>query len=218
MDVMGALQNKIGPLEAWQWGALAGGGILVYRLVTSGHQNTGAQTVTLTPNNQPDLSGTGRESVGGILSDFTQGGFAPSDFTITLPDGTTVHFTGGVISTTPPPGNGGGSGGGGGGGGSGGDGSKLEQFPRVIDDSGTSAPPLGSIVAAPMPRDTGVQVRPSLARTPAPTPRLGGVIVGAAPAPSPAYKPPASVVINPGTSRGTTPNPSVTPSPTTGGR
>ena len=110
VDVMGALKNKLGPLEAWQWGALAGGGLLVYRLATQGHQTTGPQTVTLTPNNQPKLANAGDSTIGGILSAFGAQGYAPTDFSITLPDGTVVSFHGGVLTTTPPAAGGGGGG------------------------------------------------------------------------------------------------------------
>jgi hypothetical protein len=104
VDIPEALQHKLGPLEAWQWGALAGGAILVYRVVSSqGHQSTGVGTVTLTPNNQPDVSGAGQNTIGSILSGFAATGLFPDEFSITLPDGTVVTFKGGrVVSTTPP--------------------------------------------------------------------------------------------------------------------
>jgi hypothetical protein len=103
VDIPEALQHKLGPLEAWQWGALAGGAILVYRVVSSqGHQSTGVGTVTLTPNNQPDVSGSGTDTIGSVLSGFAATGLFPDEFSITLPNGTVVTFKGGrIVSTTP---------------------------------------------------------------------------------------------------------------------
>ena len=207
MDVMGALQNKLGPLEAWQWGALAGGGVLVFRLIHAQQQAQQPASVTLTPNAQPAIGGAAPETVGSILSDFGAQGYQPSDFQVTLPDGTAVHFTGTTVSTTPPASDGGSSGGSSGGGSSGGGSS---------GGGTTTIPPISSSGAAPMPRLGNT--RPMTGVLNSPNPRTLGAIAGANPVPYPGYhpplvsspdvtRPPASVVIAPTTApggRGTT--------------
>jgi hypothetical protein len=203
VDIPEALQHKLGPLAAWQWGALAGGAILVYRVVSSGHQSTGVGTVTLTPNNQPNLGGSGTDTVGSVLSGFAATGLFPTDFSITLPNGTVVTFSGGrIVSTTPASGGGGGNPGtGGSGDGSGGGG------------LGAQASPLLTI---PQGRNSGLQTRPgSPLPWVMPTSRGGPVIAGATPNPFPGSGP-ANVVIRPPINPGANP-PATNPPATTPG-
>jgi hypothetical protein len=138
----------------------------------------------LTPNNQPNLGGSGTDTVGSVLSGFASTGLFPTDFSITLPNGTVVTFSGGrIVSTTPASGGGGGNPGtGGSGDGSGGGG------------LGAQASPLLTI---PQGRPAGGQSRPGLTNPWAmPVSRGGPVIAGATPNQSPTTGP-ATVVIVP---------------------
>jgi hypothetical protein len=189
VDIPEALQHKLGPLEAWQWGALAGGAILVYRVVaTKGHQTTSVGTVTLTPNNQPDLSGSGNDTVGSVLSGFAATGLFPDEFSITLPNGTVVTFKGGRIVSTTSPGD------------------------TTTPPASDPPPPLGAISApllqVPVSRGGPVgSYRPgAVLPSVRPVGRRGTVIPGATPLASPALNGPANVIISPRT-----------PPPSTGG-
>jgi hypothetical protein len=154
VDSPEALQHKLGPLAAWQWGALAGGAILVYRVVSSqGHQSTGAGTVTLTPNNQPSVADSGLDTAPGLLNAMSANGLFPTHFSFTLPDGTVLSWDGTRMVTTPA---GDGSGGGGGGG----------------DGGGPSLGGQGSPWFLPMPRPGG-PVIPGVTPNPLPTGRAG---------------------------------------------
>lgn len=190
-ELLAKLQTPLGPLQAWEWGALAGGGLLVFRLLRQGHQTTGVQTVTLTPNNQPDLpSSAGQDTTGSIISALNTLPFAPGEFSYTLPNGTTLSWTNSGLSVSNPTSAG-----------------STPSNPPATTPGGSStatAPStgisnlIGPVLAPlPIPR-TSEPVRPSNPDT-MPAPRAGGAIVGANPRPYPGYTPPiyTGVTANP---------------------
>jgi hypothetical protein len=108
MGIEETLTQKFGPLAAWQWGILAGGGMFVARKYLSSVKTPGVTSVTLTPSNGPGTAAatTTASDVGGALGSLsaflnaipTQAG----TFGFTMPDGTTITWDNGIPKFNPP--------------------------------------------------------------------------------------------------------------------
>jgi hypothetical protein len=101
MNPLGRLQTRIGPLRAWQWGALVGGAALGYRLIAS---RAGGQPSVFQIEPLPEGTFTSKTSPqglgGGLLDELSH--FictmpnAPNSLQLSLPDGTVMSLGNGI--------------------------------------------------------------------------------------------------------------------------
>lgn len=88
MSTMGnlthGLSKKIGPLKAWQWGLIAGGGIIVFTVLKKNGLSLTGKTATETEESSAGLYDAGTSTTGTGTSGGSDNGTAPEAIQITI--------------------------------------------------------------------------------------------------------------------------------------
>jgi hypothetical protein len=89
MDIKGMLTKKLGPLPAWGWGLVLGGGYLGYRVISGkGISLSGTSTDAATTDEAASYEGTGTNGSSAGYA-YGEGGEVPDVYVTVVPDTTT---------------------------------------------------------------------------------------------------------------------------------